>query len=319
MSGPFFGSGPFRHTDLGDCGPTEVGIWDLGVTYSGFNALSTRYLPSAYPLLWHYEVPEGKKTRVQGVVIHGSHRIPIGLTNFTHSRNGEVFRSGILSLKVDGAAVFEVEGRGSCLWETTGSTAAQYALCNDADLQTKISMLVGVDFTAGQDLTVEADIADPAHTVEGGWLSVAKLRLWGKNTGSGAFMSLDATLRGPFHGNDQLFHWNGDETVTSYEVPAGGFTWMGAALRVEVGDVLISHNNFFYLNEQLLTVIGPLNTASGMTLEPLTIPVGADIYPGDRLELRGSPGPDFGQVLSVHMTGVETSLATYPRSRVSSP
>lgn len=321
MPAPFFGSGPFRHTDLGQAGPSEPYFWSLGAGYVGVGGASERPSASGFPLLWSYEVPDGMKMRAQALVVHASHRVVIGATNFIHARRGDVLRSGIISLKVDGAAVFEMEGRGVGQWEQDSSaTPIQYTLCADADLQTKIDLHDGVQFTAGQDLTVEADIDDPSHTIEGAWLSVARLRLWGKNTGSGAFVSVEATLRAPFYGNDQLFHWNADEAVTSYEVPAGGFTWMGGALRVEVGDFLMSHNNLVYLNENLIQVIGPLNSASGLTLDPITIPLGgADLYPGDRLELRGSPGPDFGQTISAHLIGSQVALSTYPRSRVGVP
>lgn len=317
MTSPFFGSGPFVHTDAGDAGPADpIGYYISTYLDNGSTARQT-----GFPLLWRYVVSTGKKLTAEYLNIHYSHLAVSGYG--TGVRNGEVYREAVTSLLVDGSTVLDYEGRGIGAWEgLSGASpqATQHPNARDADLPIKFSFEGGIAFTAGQVFTATAAIANLSLTVVGIHPQVHRIRLFGYNTATNAPMFIDAVVRPMIYGT-ATYTWDGDETAVSYTVPSDGFTLLAATFRTDIGlEWIIASHAFLYLNGSIFMELGPFMQGTGMTVEPIRIPLyGVDFVSGDVLELRGSPGVDCGQVVSAFVAGAETSLGTYSRNRVWSP
>jgi hypothetical protein len=318
MAGPLLGSGPFVHTDLGKAGPADPFGYFLTTGLATGETIRHR----AFQTLWSYTVPAGKKATVEYLNIHYSLMTISGTTNNNPTRSGNVFREAVTSLVVDGTTILVMEGRGAGAWEGAGATVSGVTAApgRDADNLTKLHFGDGIQFTNGQVFTATAVIENLAQAIDGIHPQVHRIRLHGKNTASGAPMFIEAVIRPSLYGT-VTYYWNGVETATSYTVDANGFTLLSVSFRTDIGLEWIasSHNNL-YLNDQILIEMGPFMQGTGLNVETTNIPLyGIDLYEGDVLALRGAPGVDCGQVISVALIGVETSLATYSRNRVWSP
>jgi hypothetical protein len=318
MTSPFLGTGPFVHTDLGKAGPADP----IGYFLTTFLAQGETVRHQAFTRLWQYTVPVGKRVTLEAINFHYSLIAISGSAINNPVRSGNVWREAVTSLLVDGNTVLAYEGRSAGSWEGGGATVTGITQSNarDADCLTKLYFGDGIQFTNGQVFTATAVIENLAHTVDGIHPQVHRIRMFGKNTASGAPVFIEAVVRPSIYGT-VTYSWNGDETATSYTVGANGFTLLSVAFRTDIGLEWIasSHNNL-YLNDQVLVEMGPFMQGSGNNVESFTIPLyGAELIEGDILELRGAPGVDCGQVISASLVGAVTSLATYSRNRVWSP
>lgn len=317
MTSPLFGSGPFVHVYAKDAGPADpIGYYLNAYLDSGSTARQT-----GFPLLWRYVVPVGKKVTAEYLNIHYSHLAVSGFA--TAVRGGGVYREAVTSLLVDGSTVLDYEGRGIGAWEGLGGAspqATQYPNARDADLSTKFLFEGGIAFTAGQVLTATAAITNLSLTIDGIHPQVHRIRLFGYNTATSAPMFINAVVRPMIYGT-ATYAWNDDTTAVSYTVPSGGFTLLSVTFRTDIGlEWVIASHAILYLNDVIFMELGPLMQGTGINVAPILIPLyGIDFLSGDVLELRGSPGVDCGQVVSVFIAGTETSLGTYSRNRVWSP
>jgi hypothetical protein len=303
---PLLGDAPYTHTDLGQqraCDP--VGFSSSTTPPSQLHHVAYDDLAA----VWSYTVPADVKTTVAAINV-GAYLGTIATnTNFQHVRDGRVERGAIVTLSVDGNAVLEMEARMVGMIEEgpIATTAKQYAPArDDGACPLKFDFGDGLQLTAGQDLAAAAAVVNPSGTLPGIFPQVHHLRLWGKRTDTGAPLHYDAVCR-PSADGIVAFTWSGQ---AQQEVGAGGFTVLGASLRSECVDNVVSWYNVLMLNEQPLAFVGHFTSSGGSNIEPQHIPLwGLELYPGDRLELRAMLGPDIGQVINVAMAAVEESMA----------
>lgn len=317
MTAPFFGSGPFVHTDLRDASAADP----VGYYISTYQGTGESYRHSDFAVLWRYVVPAGKKITAESVNVHYSHKAVSGFG--TAVRGGEAWREAITTLLVDGSAVFVYEGKATGAWEgLSGASpqATQHPGARDAALHNRPNFGDGLALTNGQVLTATASIENLALTIDGIHPQVHRIRLFGFNTATNAPQFIDAVLRPTIYGS-ATYGWNNDETNLSYTIGSDGFTLLSMSFRTDIGlEWIISSHAVLYLNGVPLIEMGPFMQGTGLTVESIHVPLyGTDLIEGDVLELRGSPGVDCGQVVSAVVTGAETSLATYSRNRVWSP
>lgn len=303
---PILGTEPYIHADLGQqraVAPVGYSI-DGGYTNPNLYHLQLADLAT----VWSYTVPADTKTTVAAINVLANPHALQGVTNFDHARDGIVRRGAIVTLSVGGSPVMELEARmcGGLEADLFSTNARQYPSAADGAAQSKFEFGDGIQFTTGQSLTASAAVMDPGHTVPGIHPQVHHLLLTGRNTASGAPVTYRATCR-PVLDGTVAFTWDGDASLV---VGADGFTLLSAALRSDCGDNVVAWCNVLVLNDAPLMAVGHFVAAGGHSIEPQHIPLwGAELYPGDRLELRSMLGPDLGQVISVAMAAVEESMA----------
>lgn len=321
MATPFFGSGPFTHYDLGDQGAVEGYGWAIG--YWGYISNGETRRDIDLTEVWSYTVPDHTKMTAQALNVMASMPTVIGGTLFNTTRVGLAYRGGILTISVDASVVYEVEARKSGWYEAVASTGSQYSQAKHGDGSIfNLEFGDGIQLTAGQSLTASLNVTNLSLTVDGIRPQVHKVRFFGRRTDTGAFWQTFAVIRPGTHGTVALL-WdtNTNLSATSYTVPAGGVTILGANIRGDCGDFMVMGVNLLLLNDVYIGSCGFAFRQGGSNLSPHTFFLGgAELYPGDRLSLRACLGPDLGQTISAVLVGKEEYWGpSYSRPRATMP
>lgn len=293
--------GVYHHTDPGKQGASAPSWYSI---QAGFVPQSARNIAEPNQTVWSYTVPVDTKTTVQSLMIYGSPPAAMGsiLNQTIRFQRRPLAR---VTWLVDAAAVCLVE-----LWSLADAETPVNDMAEKPSLleHSMWSFGDGVQFTAGQVFT--ATVAPYDHALTDGIVhgQAHRLRLWGKRTDTGAFMSIKAVAY-PADLTTASLTWN--DLTTTYTVPAGGFTLLGAAWGVEVlMDYTLMLNGNLRLNGVPIMDIGPLCAMASQNPQPLNVPLwDVELYPGDVLELQGSCMGACNQAITVLLTGEETPYA----------
>lgn len=298
---PVLAGGVYHHTDWGKTG--AAGPFYYSLTDNFVSGAGHSFQPANQPV-WSYTAPADTKVTLHSLNIQGAAQGSLGSILFDPLRSNRK-PLAVLTWLVDAAATYVWEGRGKADSEDINSNDQE-----DGSLQEVVQFGDGIQFTAGQEFTATAVPADFSLTDGLIYPQVHRLRMWGKRTDTGAFMSITAVAYPPDLTTATLT-WNGT-TAASYTVPAGGFTLLGLVWSTDAHpDYTLMLFGNIRLNGTPIFDIGPICSTGWQTTQPLTVPLwGVELYPGDVLELQGSCNGACNQAITVLLNGVETPYAS---------
>lgn len=293
------GPAVFRATDASKTGFSSTRPWSSLEDGIGGYQLNFR---RPNQLLWSYTVPVDTKVEVNSITVKT--HVP-GLategTLFDYARSQGYRRLGEISLVVDASTVATTQLRAHGDWE--GISVNLYRTNTMAEV---VSWGDGLVVTAGSTIAFSGDVYDQgmSGTV---WGQVWRATLFYIDSAT----TLPATLRGflrPDANGVQSFILDGGTTEITVDAD---MTLLSMAVTCDVQSdwVAVAFCNL-RLNGEVLVELGNL---TGTLKEALiyTLPLwGAELYPGDTLELQGSPWCDAGHSVSVLLNGVETPYAS---------
>lgn len=300
---PFIGPAVFRHTDPSKTGFRAARPWssqDVGISGYQVNARQENQV------LWSYEVPADTKLAVNSLTIKANvPGLALSQTLFSYVRSAGMSRMGILELHFNGSAVLVAECRANGDWE--GIVANGYPSL----ITMSVDPLVwgdGIEVGAGDEIEAFFTPYDPGGFNGNVYGMAIRGHIHAKVTATGEPFFLEFNTLGPTDFSTYTMRINGADL---YSPPSGAeaITMLGMSITADVqSDWVAAAFVNLRLNGEVIAELGNL---TGHPKQDLlyTLPLwGAELYPGDLLELQGSPWCAAGQAISVALNGVTTSI-----------